>query len=86
MRFQRLRGFQDISGDEARRFGAATSGEALLYSPSGKLLFHGGITPSRGHEGGSVGRDALVRCVLDGTPAPATTPSPAPPAEAVPVK
>lgn len=45
---------------EARRFGATTSGEVLLYAADGTLAFQGGITPSRGHEGESVGRQALA--------------------------
>src|SRR5437773_2149652 len=41
----------DIDGMEAALFGATTSGEALLYAADGQLLFRGGLTPSRGHEG-----------------------------------
>ena len=53
----------DPDGVEMRRFGAATSGEALLYSPDGKLLFHGGITASRGHSGDNYGRDAIIALI-----------------------
>jgi hypothetical protein len=53
----------DPDGAETRRFGAATSGETLLYSPAGKLLFRGGITASRGHSGDNYGRDAIVALV-----------------------
>ncbi len=45
----------DDNGETARRFGAATSGEALLYSPHGRLLYHGGLTGARGHEGDNAG-------------------------------
>jgi hypothetical protein len=44
---------------EARLFGGATSGQVLLYDEAGALVFQGGITPSRGHEGASVGSDTL---------------------------
>lgn len=50
-------------GEESERFGARTSGQVLLYEPTGHLLFAGGITPSRGHEGDSVGAQS-VRAVL----------------------
>src|SRR5690348_16674362 len=36
----------DADGVEAHRFGAATSGQSLLYSADGRLLFAGGITES----------------------------------------
>jgi hypothetical protein len=56
----------DENGDEAGRFGAATSGQTLLYSADGRLLFRGGITPSRGHEGDNVGRTALASILNTG--------------------
>ena len=55
----------DPSGIEARRFGARTSGEALLYDTRGRLIFQGGITPARGHEGDSAGRTAISRWVAN---------------------
>jgi hypothetical protein len=48
---------------ETRRFGAMTSGQVLLYGQDGRLLFAGGITASRGHEGDNAGADALVRAL-----------------------
>jgi hypothetical protein len=42
-------------GTLARKLGAETSGYVVLYDASGSLLFSGGITRSRGHEGRSVG-------------------------------
>jgi hypothetical protein len=56
----------DPAGLESIRFGVNGSGHALLYNPSGELLFSGGITPSRGHEGDSLGRSAIVSFVLQG--------------------
>jgi hypothetical protein len=50
----------DEDGAEARRFGARTSGEVALYDAAGRLRFHGGITPSRGHSGDNIGRDTIV--------------------------
>jgi hypothetical protein len=53
----------DDEGAEALRFGAATSGQVLLYSADGRLLFAGGIIPSRGHEGDNAGRSAIIALV-----------------------
>jgi hypothetical protein len=50
----------DVDGAEARRFGAETSGHTFLFDPSGRLLFNGGITQSRGHSGDSVGENAII--------------------------
>jgi hypothetical protein len=50
----------DRDGMAARRLGAATSGETLLYAPDGRLLFQGGLTGSRGHEGDNAGLSAIV--------------------------
>jgi hypothetical protein len=61
-----LRVIRDQGGGEAHRFDAEGSGHVLLYAPSGKLLFSGGITASRGHEGDNVGRSAIVSFILDG--------------------
>ncbi len=53
----------DRTGAESIRFGADTSGEAFLYDASGRLVFQGGITPARGHEGDSAGRTAVTSWV-----------------------
>lgn len=50
----------DEGGREAARFGAGTSGLTLLYGADGRLLFSGGVTAARGHEGDNAGRDALA--------------------------
>jgi hypothetical protein len=50
----------DTDGIEARRFGSVTSGDTLVYGADGRLLFHGGITISRGHEGDNPVLSALV--------------------------
>lgn len=49
----------DETGEEARRFGATISGEVFAFDPDGRRVFHGGITPGRGHRGTSAGRDQL---------------------------
>jgi hypothetical protein len=51
----------DADGEEATRFGVTTSGHVVLYSARGKLLFSGGITPTRGHVGESPQLQRLVR-------------------------
>jgi hypothetical protein len=51
---------RDDGGAEAARFGAATSGQVLLYATGGELRFSGGITPARGHEGDNEGRRAIA--------------------------
>lgn len=66
--------FHDQSGHEAQLFGALTSGETLLYSSEGKLLFHGGITLGRSHEGNNPGLSTVVSLVQHGTGKRAGTP------------
>jgi hypothetical protein len=56
----------DDKGIESQRFGALTSGQALLYSSDGRLLFAGGITQSRGHQGDNAGESAIAALVLGG--------------------
>jgi hypothetical protein len=51
--------FADDGARETRLFHAQVSGETLLYDSTGRLLFHGGITDSRGHEGDNPGRLAI---------------------------
>jgi hypothetical protein len=70
---------RDESGREARRFGAATSGETLLYDAAGTLVFSGGITGSRGHAGDNAGRSELVSLLNHGTPAARPAPTPGQP-------
>ncbi|MEY2563776.1 MAG: hypothetical protein QOH88_1969 [Verrucomicrobiota bacterium] len=59
----------DRDGVEARRFGAETSGHTLLFGADGGLLFSGGITASRGHEGENAGENSIVALVNRQTPA-----------------
>lgn len=64
----------DEGGREAARFGAGTSGLTLLYGADGRLLFSGGITAARGHEGDNAGRDALTALLADGRGGMSETP------------
>jgi hypothetical protein len=50
----------DAGGALARRFGAQASGSVALYAADGGLLFAGGVTVSRGHEGDSRGASQLL--------------------------
>lgn len=56
----------DPDGAQARLFGAATSGMALVYAPDGRLLYDGGLTPGRGHEGDGPGRKTAL-AAIDGS-------------------
>lgn len=62
-----VRPLADPLGETARVFGAMTSGLAVLYAPDGHLMFHGGITASRGHEGDNAGAEAIIDLVASGT-------------------
>lgn len=57
----------DAEGREARRFGALTSGQVVLYDRQGLLKFCGGITIARGHRGENAGRQAIVDWLTRGT-------------------
>jgi hypothetical protein len=68
-----VRVVSDTDGAEARRFGAATSGQVLLYDARGRALFRGGITGARGKSGDNDGARAIAAIVEYG----GTAPSPA---------
>ena len=53
----------DEDAREARRFGVTTSGHVMLFDRQGKLMFQGGITPSRAHSGDNAGRAAILALV-----------------------
>ena len=57
----------DDEGVEARRFGSQTSGQVLLYSADGLLVFSGGITSSRGHSGDNDGQTAIMSFLTSGS-------------------
>ncbi len=62
----------DRGGREAKRFGAATSGDVSVYDAAGARRYHGGITPARGHEGVSAGLVAALAAVRGEASAAAT--------------
>lgn len=64
----------DPDGVLARRFGAFTSGQTLLYGTDGRLEFRGGLTASRGHEGDNAGSDAVLALLAGRTVPRAQTP------------
>jgi hypothetical protein len=64
----------DIGGRVARRFGAATSGQGLLYDRAGRLRFQGGLTSARGHAGDNAGSAAIVALAQGRVPDTVETP------------
>lgn len=50
----------DEHGEEAKVFGAETSGHSFFYNEKSELVFNGGLTMARGHEGESVGKDSIL--------------------------
>ncbi len=55
--------FVDEDSQQARLFGGVTSGQTFLFDAKGELLFSGGITDSRGHEGDNAGKSAIIDVV-----------------------
>jgi hypothetical protein len=53
----------DNTGDVARTYGATVSGEVVAFNPAGDLIFQGGITPARGHQGDALGQQQLEQLV-----------------------
>ena len=58
----------DRDGAMAKSFGAETSGDVIAYGSDGRLMFHGGVTAARGHEGDSFGRQRLLAVLRGQTP------------------
>ncbi len=52
-----------MSREMAVSFGVQTSGHVLFFDRTGKLLFSGGMTDSRGHFGDSISSQQLEVCV-----------------------
>lgn len=53
----------DNDGQLAKDFKASASGECFLFDRKSTLLFHGGITLARGHEGDNSGLEQLTAIV-----------------------
>jgi hypothetical protein len=63
----------DLDGLEAARFGAATSGQVVVYDARGRRRFSGGLTTSRGHVGESVAHQRIEAIVTGGETADGTS-------------
>jgi hypothetical protein len=70
----RVRVVVDRDGADAAKFGATVSGQVALYDMQGKLLFAGGITDGRGHEGDNAGFDAIFELAREHKSAVVATP------------
>lgn len=57
----------DDDGRESALFDAKTSGQTLLYDAAGRLLFGGGITFARGHEGDNAGSRIILALLAKST-------------------
>jgi hypothetical protein len=55
-----------VQPQEASLFGATTSGFTALYDVSGHLVYSGGVTSQRGHEGDNACVDAIIAFVNHG--------------------
>ena len=64
----------DPNGRTAAQMGVTTSGHVLLFDTTQTLLFSGGITGARGHEGANAGRSAVVALALGRTTKIRSTP------------
>jgi len=58
----------DNQGEEAKKFGALTSGMFFVYNTRGTLAFKGGITGSRGHVGDNVGLESAIEAIRGEVP------------------
>jgi hypothetical protein len=65
----------DADGLLMRRLGLTTSGHVLVYADGGHLLYSGGITGSRGHEGDNDGESAVIAAIQSGRPADRSIPT-----------
>lgn len=63
----------DSDGLEARRFGAESSGAVQVFTPTGHVVFSGGITGARNHDGDNAGATAVTEWILSGSAGEKTT-------------
>jgi hypothetical protein len=63
-----LQVLSDPDGKWAAQLGAIASGHVFLFSKQGSLLFNGGITAGRGHEGENPGSEAILALLSGGAP------------------
>ncbi|MCC6510509.1 MAG: hypothetical protein IT423_15515 [Pirellulaceae bacterium] len=64
----------DVGGQEAKLFGAKTSGHFFAFDRHGSKLFDGGLTNGRGHAGPSAGLNSLAQLVCELSPGQKTAP------------
>ncbi len=64
----------DPDGRDAAAFGATASGTVVVYGADGKVLFNGGITDGRGHEGDNPGLLAVLSLLHNRDPGIQTAP------------
>ena len=69
-----VRAVRDLHGAEAKLFRVYTSGYTVLYDAAGHRLFHGGMTPSRGHSGDNAGSQAIAALLTHHRPDQQHTP------------
>ena len=55
-----VKALRDLNGELASKFRGSVSGQTYLYNSKGELLFSGGITFSRGHEGTNPGEESVL--------------------------
>lgn len=67
--------YVDRDGREAQRFGATTSGTVMWFDADGRCRYAGGITASRGHEGGNIGRDSVEQLLRGENPSETRMPA-----------
>lgn len=65
----------DNDAAQSSLFHAQTSGEVMLFSPHGQLLFSGGITAGRGHEGDNQGASTILKVIEDASTSIKSTPA-----------
>jgi hypothetical protein len=63
-----LQVLSDPDGQWATRLGAIASGHVFLFNHRGSLLFNGGITAGRGHEGENPGSETILALLSGSTP------------------
>lgn len=73
-RMPRVRLHSDPEGHERALFGAVVSGETFGFDPHGRRVFHGGVTPGRGHQGDADGQRELEDLAAGRRQAPAEAP------------
>ena len=64
----------DEQGGLAERFGAKTSGHVVLFDGAGRVVYSGGLTGGRGHEGDNAGLDRALTALRGETPELGTAP------------